>query len=91
MFIISRDIDMVSRIYQKQKNDPPLDRDHPPIGGKISWARQLFRRIQVLAVQHHCIYLSTQDNLLCEHARYVLNILFKFTFSQIINLLSINN
>ncbi|XP_059149715.1 dynein axonemal heavy chain 5-like isoform X1 [Physella acuta] len=42
----SRDIDMVSRIYQKQKNDPPLDRDHPPIGGKISWARQLFRRIQ---------------------------------------------
>ncbi|BFZ13509.1 hypothetical protein BsWGS_16546 [Bradybaena similaris] len=43
----SRDIDMVSRIYQKQKNDPPLDRDHPPIGGKISWARQLFRRIQV--------------------------------------------
>ncbi|XP_012940947.1 dynein heavy chain 5, axonemal [Aplysia californica] len=42
----SRDIDMVSRIYQKQKNDPPLDRDHPPIAGKISWARQLFRRIQ---------------------------------------------
>lgn len=46
-FLHSRDIDMVSRIYQKQKNDPPLDRDHPPIGGKISWARQLFRRIQV--------------------------------------------
>ncbi|XP_052062310.1 dynein axonemal heavy chain 5-like isoform X2 [Mytilus californianus] len=41
-----RDIEMVSKIYQKNKNDPPVARDLPPIAGKISWARQLFRRIQ---------------------------------------------
>ncbi|WAR12300.1 DYH5-like protein [Mya arenaria] len=41
-----RDIEMVSRIYQKNKNEPPVARDLPPIAGKISWSRQLFRRIQ---------------------------------------------
>ncbi|XP_064611990.1 dynein axonemal heavy chain 5-like isoform X2 [Liolophura sinensis] len=42
----SKDIDNVSRLYQKYKNDPPVARDLPPIAGKISWSRQLFRRIQ---------------------------------------------
>ncbi|KAL5021558.1 hypothetical protein ScPMuIL_000713 [Solemya velum] len=42
----ARDIDMVSKIYQKNKSDPPVARDLPPIAGKISWARQLYRRIQ---------------------------------------------
>ncbi|KAK3610339.1 hypothetical protein CHS0354_029807 [Potamilus streckersoni] len=41
-----RDIDNVSKNYQKNKNEPPVARDLPPIAGKISWARQLFRRIQ---------------------------------------------
>nr|XP_055066586.1 dynein axonemal heavy chain 5 [Misgurnus anguillicaudatus] len=41
-----RDIEMVSRMYTKEKADPPIGRDLPPIGGKILWARQLYRRIQ---------------------------------------------
>ncbi|XP_053402509.1 dynein axonemal heavy chain 5-like isoform X4 [Mercenaria mercenaria] len=41
-----KDIEMVSKIYQKNKNEPPVARDLPPIAGKISWSRQLFRRIQ---------------------------------------------
>ncbi|XP_039592867.1 dynein heavy chain 5, axonemal isoform X2 [Polypterus senegalus] len=41
-----RDIEMVSKIYTKHKNEPPIARDLPPISGKILWARQLFRRIQ---------------------------------------------
>ncbi|XP_059863189.1 dynein axonemal heavy chain 5 [Delphinus delphis] len=40
------DIDMISKLYTKQKDDPPLARDQPPIAGKILWARQLFHRIQ---------------------------------------------
>ncbi|XP_024899314.1 dynein heavy chain 5, axonemal [Pteropus alecto] len=40
------DIDMISKLYTKQKGDPPLARDQPPIAGKILWARQLFHRIQ---------------------------------------------
>lgn len=30
-----RDIEMVSKIYQKNKNEPPVARDLPPIAGKI--------------------------------------------------------
>lgn len=36
----------MSKLYQKNKNDPPVARDLPPIAGKIAWARQLYRRIQ---------------------------------------------
>lgn len=37
---------MVSKLYTRQKNDPPIARDMPPIAGKIMWARQLFHKIQ---------------------------------------------
>uniref|UniRef100_A0A803T3C5 Dynein axonemal heavy chain 5 n=1 Tax=Anolis carolinensis TaxID=28377 RepID=A0A803T3C5_ANOCA len=40
------EIDVVSKLYSKQKNDPPLGRNLPPMAGKILWARQLFQRIQ---------------------------------------------
>ncbi|CAL8248584.1 unnamed protein product [Lota lota] len=42
----SRDIEMVSRTYTRQKLDPPIGRDLPPVAGRIMWARQLYRRIQ---------------------------------------------
>uniref|UniRef100_A0A8C2GA91 Dynein, axonemal, heavy chain 5 n=1 Tax=Cyprinus carpio TaxID=7962 RepID=A0A8C2GA91_CYPCA len=41
-----RDIEMVYRIYTKQKTDPPIAPDLPPIAGKILWARQLYSCIQ---------------------------------------------
>ncbi|KAI2655575.1 Dynein axonemal heavy chain 5 [Labeo rohita] len=41
-----RDIEMISRIYTKQKTDPPIAPDLPPIAGKILWARQLYSCIQ---------------------------------------------
>lgn len=40
------DIEMVSRIYMKQKADPPIGRDMPPVAGRITWVRQLYSRIQ---------------------------------------------
>uniref|UniRef100_H0ZBP1 Dynein axonemal heavy chain 8 n=1 Tax=Taeniopygia guttata TaxID=59729 RepID=H0ZBP1_TAEGU len=33
------------KLYQTQKDDPPLARNMPPIAGKILWVRQLFRRV----------------------------------------------
>ena len=42
----AKDIETVSKIYQKSKSDPPIARDLPPISGKILWSRQLYRRIQ---------------------------------------------
>ncbi len=41
-----RDLESVRKLYQKHKNDPVIPRNLPPISGKISWARQLYRKIE---------------------------------------------
>ncbi|KAK1173586.1 dynein heavy chain 5, axonemal isoform X1 [Acipenser oxyrinchus oxyrinchus] len=40
-----KDLDLVRKLYQKQKDNPPTPRNIPPVAGKIMWARQLFRKI----------------------------------------------
>ncbi|XP_046324256.1 dynein axonemal heavy chain 5 isoform X2 [Marmota monax] len=57
------DIGMISELYTKQKYDPPLARDQPPIAGKILWARQLFHRIQqpMQLFQQHPTVLRTAE------------------------------
>uniref|UniRef100_G1SYW3 Dynein axonemal heavy chain 5 n=1 Tax=Oryctolagus cuniculus TaxID=9986 RepID=G1SYW3_RABIT len=57
------DIDMISKLYTKQKYDPPLARDQPPIAGKILWARQLFHRIEqpMQLFQQHPSVLKTPE------------------------------
>ncbi|NWI95792.1 DYH8 protein, partial [Pitta sordida] len=39
------ELEATKKLYQSQKNDPPLARNMPPSAGKILWVRQLFRRI----------------------------------------------
>ncbi|VDO55384.1 unnamed protein product [Schistosoma margrebowiei] len=39
-------IDHVGKEYSKFKASPPIGRDIPPIAGKISWAKELYRRIE---------------------------------------------
>ncbi|XP_070603204.1 dynein axonemal heavy chain 5 isoform X1 [Erythrolamprus reginae] len=58
-----RDIEMVSKLYSKHKNDPPLARNLPPMAGKILWARQLFHRIQepMNLFQKHSTVLQTEE------------------------------
>ena len=40
------DIEMISSTFERQKQDPPLGRDMPPVAGRIMWVRHLFGRIQ---------------------------------------------
>ena len=42
----SRDLESVRKLYQKQKADPVVTRNFPPVSGKIYWARQLYRKIE---------------------------------------------
>ncbi|XP_069769393.1 dynein axonemal heavy chain 5 isoform X2 [Narcine bancroftii] len=42
-----RDLDLVRKTYQKQRENPPTPRNIPPISGKIMWVRQLFRKIDI--------------------------------------------
>ncbi|NXL61516.1 DYH5 protein, partial [Chordeiles acutipennis] len=57
------DIETVCKIYTRQKQDPPLARNLPPIAGKILWARHLFHRIQepMESFQRHPAVLQTPD------------------------------
>ncbi|GAB1603178.1 hypothetical protein Ahia01_000598300, partial [Argonauta hians] len=40
------DIEMVTQLYEKHKNNPPVTRDYPLFSGKMSWAKQLFCHLQ---------------------------------------------
>ena len=42
-----RDLETVRKLYQKGKDDPPVPRNFPPVAGKITWARQLYRKIDI--------------------------------------------
>ncbi|KAM6102183.1 dynein axonemal heavy chain 5 isoform 6-T6 [Theristicus caerulescens] len=57
------DIETVCKIYTRQKQDPPLARNLPPIAGKILWARHLFHRIQepMESFQRQPAVLQTPD------------------------------
>ncbi|KAM6127972.1 dynein axonemal heavy chain 8 [Pterocles gutturalis] len=39
------ELEATKKLYQIQKDDPPLARNMPRIAGRILWVRQLFRRI----------------------------------------------
>ncbi|NXL55646.1 DYH10 protein, partial [Chordeiles acutipennis] len=36
----------VKQIFDQNRNDPPLYKNHPPVAGAISWSRSLFYRIK---------------------------------------------
>ena len=41
------DLEQVRVVYQMEKTTPTAPRNLPPISGRIAWARQLFRRIEI--------------------------------------------
>ena len=40
-----KDLEFIQRVYNKNKENPSIPRDLPPIAGKIAWIRQLYRHI----------------------------------------------
>lgn len=41
----SKELEAVRKLYEKNKTEPIMSRNLPPISGRISWSRQLYRRI----------------------------------------------
>uniref|UniRef100_A0A8C4TXL7 Dynein axonemal heavy chain 5 n=1 Tax=Falco tinnunculus TaxID=100819 RepID=A0A8C4TXL7_FALTI len=75
------DIETVCKIYTRQKQDPPLARNLPPIAGKILWARHLFHRIQepMESFQQHPAVLQTPDGKrIIRNYNKVAKVLMKF-------------
>ncbi|XP_053183407.1 dynein axonemal heavy chain 5 isoform X3 [Scomber japonicus] len=76
-----RDIEMVSRIYMKQKLDPPIGRDLPPVAGRIMWARQLYSRIQGpmdLFQQHPGVLSTSEAKRIIKNYNRVARVLLEF-------------
>uniref|UniRef100_A0A668T4J6 AAA+ ATPase domain-containing protein n=1 Tax=Oreochromis aureus TaxID=47969 RepID=A0A668T4J6_OREAU len=76
-----RDIEMVSRIYMKQKLDPPIGRDLPPVAGRIMWARQLYSRIQEpmdLFQQHPGVLSTSEAKRIIKNFNRVARVLLEF-------------
>ena len=46
LVMYGRDLESVRKQYQKNKMEPLIARNLPPISGKIAWARQLYRKIE---------------------------------------------
>lgn len=58
---VEKEVDRILKTFRKQRDDPPLARNFPPIAGRIHWCRALNVHITELmdAVMDHSV-LSTQ-------------------------------
>ncbi|CAF4986101.1 unnamed protein product [Rotaria sp. Silwood1] len=45
------ELDKVKIIYNQCRNIPTIERDHPPIIGRILWARRMYKRIQISYIE----------------------------------------
>ena len=42
-----KDLENIRKLYQKFKQEPMIPRNLPPVAGRIAWARQLYRKIEM--------------------------------------------
>ncbi|KAM9337116.1 dynein axonemal heavy chain 5 [Symphorus nematophorus] len=42
----SRELELLRKTYQRQRDRPPIGRNLPPVAGRVLWCRQLFRKIE---------------------------------------------
>jgi dynein heavy chain len=57
------EIEQVQQLYEKQKHDPPISRNLPPVAGNITWSRHLLNRIEepMKQFETHQGVMSTKD------------------------------
>jgi len=41
-----QELEQVQQLYEKQKHEPPIPRNLPPVAGNITWSRHLLKRIE---------------------------------------------
>ena len=58
-----KDLQFVQSEYNAHRSNPPLNRDLPPLVGKIAWSRQLYHRISqpLNVIQKHSELLKLPE------------------------------
>ena len=57
----------MDELFQAQKENPPLHKNHPPVAGAIFWERSLFHRIKHTIVR----FLTMEDMMQSEMGKKV--------------------
>lgn len=61
----------MDELFQAQKDNPPLHKNHPPVAGAIFWERSLFHRIKHTIVR----FLTMEDMMQSEMGKHVSDIM----------------
>ena len=48
------ELEKVQQLYEKQKHNPPIPRNMPPVAGNVTWSRHLLKRIEEPMKQFEC-------------------------------------
>ncbi|KAI3387946.1 hypothetical protein SNEBB_000651 [Seison nebaliae] len=81
LVLYSKELEYVKRLYEKDKRDPPIARNHPISAGAIVWARQLYRRIEQpmnVFVEHNVIKNTTESRRIVRLYNSTCLVLLKF-------------
>ncbi|KAM9349881.1 dynein axonemal heavy chain 8-like [Symphorus nematophorus] len=54
------EVEFVKTLYDKQRDNPPLPRNMPPVAGRISWVRHLYKKIE-----EPISFLKENSDILC--------------------------
>ena len=54
-----KELEIIDRLFEKEKACPPLEKNHPPIAGAIYWEKNLFHRIKSVMIR-----LRTAEDLM---------------------------
>ena len=65
-----KELESVQRLYEKEKHDPPIPRNLPPVAGNITWARHLLKRIEDPMKQ----FESNQNVLASKEAKKIIKL-----------------
>ncbi|KAM4707116.1 dynein axonemal heavy chain 10 [Discoglossus pictus] len=64
-----KEVDIVSKLFMKHMDNPPIYKNHPPVAGSICWERSLFYRIKRTIVR----FLEMEEMLSSERGKAAKN------------------
>lgn len=83
-----KDVQRILSLFRKQRDDPPLPRNFPPISGRIKWCRSLASHIEelVVSVTSHAVLKTLPSTRDLENKYYSVRNILKEYEEEIVNI-----